>query len=142
MDISDCLREALMGELSPRTLLAFQEWVGEIVRDAVRQVLREQRGDALVDKPAPGEMPDAAFVRIKQAAKLVDAHPKTIHKLIRDGVLNTYGLGREKRVNVRELLAYLARSKPAGLAAIDIDQKARELAFSTGARPNGEKGRR
>lgn len=75
----------------------------ELIRDAVREVLREERVFA----------PREEFIKVADAARLAAVTPATIRDWMGRGKLKRYHAGRELRVDCAELKRMLAAVTPA-----------------------------
>jgi hypothetical protein len=112
-------------------LVALRTWIADVVRQAVKESMSMRPPTPNPISNSNDHLPNTPFVTVPEAARIASAHPKTILKLLRLGTLNTYGIGRTKRVNVQELLRYLSRDQGENQAPADLDLRARELALST-----------
>jgi len=115
------------------------EGLRELLRDAACSVV-EEVVEPIVKKLLPFIVPEmksileaqaaaqgtAVYVSIKRAAEIMDAHPATVRRLIREGKLAPYFLKSEKRVKVGDVHAYMAR-EGASSPIISVDERARAI---------------
>ena len=110
------------------------ETLDELLARTVKTALREGLDDlrpviasAVKDAgQAEGPNPRATYVTVKEASKIMTAHPVTIRKLINDGKLGRYSVEGQLRVKVSDIHAYMAREGQSS-PTINLDERARSL---------------
>jgi excisionase family DNA binding protein len=87
-----------------------------LVEEMFDQVVRLRLEPAIVEAMKKLESQDALavdrreiFLRVNEAAKIADCHPKTINRLVRNGQIKCYRVGEHIRIRRADLIAYLAR---------------------------------
>ncbi len=108
--------------------------IERLIFEAVRTAVRESVPDigpavaaALKHAGAAHEGGAAVvYVPVKEAARLMSAHPATVRKLIADGKLCRFSVEGQLRVRVSDLHAYMARESD-GAATVSVDDRAREI---------------
>jgi len=88
-----------------------------IIARQVEQALREERMT----------VHGAVYVTTKAAAQMMSAHPATVRQLIAQGKLRRYSVEGQHRVKVSDIHRYIGREAGAGLAPIDLDQRAMSI---------------
>jgi excisionase family DNA binding protein len=107
--------------------------VKETVAEEIRPVLAEAVREA-VGQPARG--PAATYVAVKEAARIMSAHPATVRKLIADGKLGRYSVEGQLRVKLSDIHAYMARAAQPS-PTISLDERALQI-LGTGKGRAGE----
>lgn len=102
--------------------MSIDDEMRRLVKDAVRDLLRDEFR-ALAREMAEAT-PASPFLRIADAAALVQVHPQTVRRWITTGKLPVHGEGRMVRVKQEDLERLLAAA-PSG--AIDFAARARDL---------------
>lgn len=102
------------------------ELLTRTVKEAVRASLEELKPVLAGGAPAPTAQPSPTYVTVKDAAKIMSAHPVTVRRLIGEGKLGRYSVEGQLRVKVTDIHAYMARSGP-GSPTIDLDERAMQL---------------
>ena len=110
----------------------------DLLRDAARAVV-EESAPALVQKLLPQIVAEVkaeiekeasaggpVYVSVKDAAKIMGAHPATIRRLMREGKLGRYSVGTQPRLKLSEVHAYVARDRAVSPTVI-LDEKALEI---------------
>jgi excisionase family DNA binding protein len=113
-----------------------QGLIAETVRNAVREALRDHEADVAGGQTDVPVGPRPEYVSVKEAARIMSAHPATVRKLVAAGKLYRYSVEGKLRVRVAEVHAYLAREPQAG-APVDLDRRA--LAILGGHSPDHER---
>jgi excisionase family DNA binding protein len=111
-------------------MTTIDEVLTRAVKDAVRESLEELRP---VLAAAPPTAPTAGlptYVTVKEAARIMSAHPVTVRRLIGEGKLGRYSVEGQLRVKVTDIHAYMARSGQ-GSPTIDLDERAKQLLART-----------
>jgi excisionase family DNA binding protein len=70
--------------------------------------------------------PGSTYVTVKEAARIMTAHPVTVRKLMAKGKLGRYSVEGQLRVKVSDIHAYMARAGQTS-PTIDLEERAREL---------------
>ena len=99
----------------------FEDTLRSIVREVVREELRDARPAAL--RNAEG---DGGYLSISAAAKFAAVAPGTLRRWIRSGRLPTRRAGRVYRIGRTELVDFLAR----GGRSADVATRARAILTS------------
>ena len=86
--------------------------IEEIIHIAVREALRAELGPLERDiqeirKALVAEGARDGYLSVREAARLASVCTNTIKKLLKDGALRRYRVGRDHRVKRSELEAYL-----------------------------------
>jgi excisionase family DNA binding protein len=109
------------------------ESLDELLARTVKAVIRESLDDlrpaiasALKDAGAGQDRTSPTYVTVKEAARMMTAHPVTVRKLIADGKLGRYSVEGQLRVKVSDIHAYMARAGQSS-PTIDLDERARAL---------------
>jgi excisionase family DNA binding protein len=106
---------------------AVRESVAEEVRPAVTAAVKDAIGE-------PGRGPaGAAYISVKEAARIMSAHPATVRKLIAEGKLGRYSVEGQHRVKVGDIHAYMGREGPAS-PTISLDETALQIIAQHGAK--------
>jgi excisionase family DNA binding protein len=104
-----------------------QGLIAETVRNAVREAVRDLQGEATgVQREEVPPRAGPEYVSVKEAGRIMSAHPSTVRKLVAAGKLGRYSVEGQPRVRVAELHTYLARETRHG-APVDLDQRALEV---------------
>jgi len=103
----------------------------EVVDEVVPTILERSLPKIVAEVRSVLEQDDrrqaaAVFVTIKRAARIMDAHPATVRKLMREGKLGRYSVESQPRVKVSDIHAYMAREGRAS-PTISLDERARHL---------------
>ena len=103
--------------------------IAEIVRKSVREAVSELQGE-LVAAVREARVSPASYgqeyITVKEAARIMGAHPSTVRKLVAAGKLSRYSVEGQLRIKVADLHAYLAREPQPG-PPIDLDRRALEI---------------
>lgn len=104
----------------------------QLVRDTVREVLREELAQHTRRNAGPPLGADEGFLSVAKAARLADVAPGTIRAWIRAGRLTAQRAGRVLRVSRRELAQFM-NGAPTGPSGAEAERRAMQLFGS--ARP-------
>jgi excisionase family DNA binding protein len=109
----------------------------ELVRDAVREVLREELAPLKHRNAGTLQGPEDGYLSVAKAARLADVAPGTIRAWIRAGRLTAQRAGRVLRVSRSELEKFMAGA-PTGPSGTETVRRAAHL-FGGGTRlwPSG-----
>jgi excisionase family DNA binding protein len=111
---------ATIEELLAQTVrLAVRESVVEEVRPAVTAAVKEAIGE-------PGRGSGAAYISVKEAARIMSAHPATVRKLMADRKLGRYSVEGQLRVKVSDIHAYMGREGQPS-PTISLDERALQI---------------
>ena len=88
--------------------------------------LRPAIASAIKDAGIGGSETTPTYVTVKEAARIMTAHPVTVRKLIAAGKLGRYSVEGQLRVKISDIHAYMARSGQSS-PTIDLDERARAL---------------
>ncbi len=109
------------------------ESLDEILARAVKAALRESIDDlrpaiasAIKDAGIQSCEAPPIYVTVREAAKIMTAHPVTVRKLIASGKLGRYSVEGQLRVKVSDIHIYMGRAEQ-GAPDVDLDERAREL---------------
>lgn len=91
--------------------------------DELRPAIASALKDAGVGQQQPG---CASYVTVKEAARIMAAHPVTVRKLISQGKLGRFSVEGQLRVKVSDIHAYMGRAGQES-PTIDLDERAREI---------------
>ncbi len=92
---------------------SIEDLIREAVRAALRSSVEEMRpalAEAVREAVAAGSTsPTGPYVPVKEAAKIMGAHPATVRKLVASGKLGRFTVEGSVRVKLTDIHAYLAR---------------------------------
>lgn len=110
----------------------------QLVRDTVREVLREEL--ATHARRNAGALPavDDGFLSVAKAARMADVAPGTIRAWIRAGRLTEQRAGRVLRVSRRELAQFMTGT-PTGPSGAETERRAAQLFRLGSLLPSGGK---
>src|SRR5579871_5491512 len=77
----------------------------QLVREAVRDALREELPGLLKSATAAPPAPNDEYLSVKRAAAMISVNPETIRSWLQQGRLKRYGHGRVLRVRAEDLHA-------------------------------------
>jgi excisionase family DNA binding protein len=108
--------------------------IEDLILGAVKSALRDSIDDlrpaiteAVKDAIAGGQAgAPAPYVLVKEAARIMSAHPATVRKLITQGELGRYSVRGQIRVKLSDVHAYLARQGN-GSPTISLQDRALEI---------------
>jgi len=93
----------------------------DVVRDAVRAVLREDL-PRLLREAAPGpRTPGPRFLPIREAAKVAGVRPKTVRRWLKLGRLARHGTGRTILIEAEDLDRFLRNAWRTGRDNMTVD---------------------
>ena len=98
----------------------------QLVRDTVRQVLREELAPLSRRNAGALQGPDDGYLSVAKAARLADVAPGTIRAWIRAGRLTAQRAGRVLRVSRSELTRFMAGT-PTGQKGAETVRRAAHL---------------
>ena len=96
---------------------AIHDSIAELQR-AVAEAVREATHDATAH--------ETPYLTLRQAATLMNVHPKTIRKLINGGKLGRFTVSGKPRVKLGDIHAYMASDAPAPETS-SLDDRARRI---------------
>ncbi len=109
------------------------ETLDELLARTFKAALRESLDDlrpaiacAIKDAGIGTDQPSPTYVTVKEAARIMAAHPVTVRKLMADGKLGRYSVEGQLRVKVSDIHAYMARAGQSS-PTIDLEERARAL---------------
>lgn len=109
------------------------ESLDELLARAFKAALRESLDDlrpafvcAIKDAGIGTAQPAPTYVTVKEAGRIMTAHPVTVRRLIADGKLGRYSVEGQLRVKVSDIHAYMARAGHAS-PTLDLEERARAL---------------
>jgi excisionase family DNA binding protein len=109
------------------------ESLDDLLARTFKAALRESLGDlrpaialAIKDAGVGTAETSPTYVTVKEAARIMTAHPVTVRRLIADGKLGRYSVEGQLRVKVSDIHAYMARAGQSS-PTIDLDERARQL---------------
>lgn len=108
---------------------SIDEVLARTFKCALRESMDELRpaiASALKDAGVGQQPGCATYVTVKEAARIMAAHPVTVRKLISQGKLGRYSVEGQLRVKVSDIHAYMARAGQDS-PTIDLDERAREI---------------
>lgn len=121
-----------------------EEIFRQLVREVVREEFRALHGavvNANVQIAPPESESSEVYVSVRRAAQIAEVHPATIRDWLRKELLHECHAGRELRVELAELHAFMRRSKKSDLDEVDLDARAREILQSPRRRAKSAKAR-
>jgi excisionase family DNA binding protein len=98
----------------------------ELVRDAVREVLREELAPLKHRNAGTLQGPEDGYLSVAKAARLADVAPGTIRAWIRAGRLTAQRAGRVLRVSRSELAQFMTGA-PTGPIGAETKRRAAHL---------------
>jgi excisionase family DNA binding protein len=112
--------------MSPGRPAVVDESFRELVRDAVREVLREELAPLKHRNAGTLQGPEDGYLSVAKAARLADVAPGTIRAWIRAGRLTAQRAGRVLRVSRSELAKFMTGA-PTGPSGVETVQRAAHL---------------
>jgi excisionase family DNA binding protein len=98
----------------------------QLVRETVRDVLREELATLTRRNTRPPLGGDDGFLSVTKAARLADVAPGTIRAWIRAGRLTAQHAGRVLRISRRELAQFMTGA-PTGPSGAEAERRAAQL---------------
>lgn len=98
----------------------------QLVRDTVREVLREELAALTRRNTGPPLGGDESFLSVAKAARVADVAPGTIRAWIRAGRLTAQRAGRVLRISRRELAQFMTGA-PTGPRGAETERRAAHL---------------
>jgi len=98
----------------------------QLVRETVREVLRDELASAMRRNTGPPLGGDDGFLSVTKAARVADVAPGTIRAWIRSGRLTAQHAGRVLRISRRELAQFMAGA-PTGPSGAETERRAAHL---------------
>lgn len=109
------------------------ETLDELLARTFKNALRESLDDlrpaivcAIKDAGIGTAQPPPTYVTVKEAGRIMTAHPVTVRRLMAEGKLGRYSVEGQLRVKVSDIHAYMARAGQCS-PTIDLQDRARAL---------------
>lgn len=98
----------------------------QLVRDTVREVLREELASSAHRNAGPAIGAEDGYLSVAKAARVADVAPGTIRAWIRAGRLTAQRAGRVLRISRGELARFMAGA-PTGPSGAETERRASHL---------------